>query len=53
MNDLKSYDSVMPAGDTEDTVLVFYLDDSMVDSIETMTLLIIGEDGENRFELSA
>ncbi len=51
MNDLKSYDAVMPAGATEDTVLVFYIDDSLVDSIESLTLLIIGEEGESRFQL--
>ena len=51
MNDLKSYDAVMPAGATEDTVLVFYIDDSLVDNIQTLTLLIIGDEGESRFEL--
>ena len=51
MNDLKSYDAVMPAGATEDTVLVFYIDDSLVDNIQTLTLLIIGEEGESRFNL--
>ena len=51
MNDLKSYDAVMPAGVTEDTVLVFYIDDSLADNIQTLTLLIIGEEGESRFEL--
>ncbi len=51
MNDLKSFDDILAAGETRDTVLVFYLDEEMQDSIESMSLLIIDTEGEHRFEL--
>ncbi|MCR4656572.1 MAG: hypothetical protein K5770_10145 [Lachnospiraceae bacterium] len=51
MNDLKSFDDILAAGETRDTVLVFYLDEDMQDSIESMSLLIIDTEGEHRFEL--
>ncbi len=51
MNDLKSFDDTVPAGSGVDTVLVFYIADDYVDNIENLTLLIVGSDGEYRFEL--
>ncbi len=51
MNDLKSFDDTIASGESRDTVLVFYLDDTLTDSIETMSLLIIGPDGESTFPL--
>ncbi len=51
LNDLKSFDDTLMAGETRDTVLVFYIDEAMQDSIESMALLIIDTEGEHRFEL--
>ncbi|MCR5790184.1 MAG: hypothetical protein K6G83_09895 [Lachnospiraceae bacterium] len=51
LNDLKSFSEVVPAGATEDTVLLFYLNEGEAQSIESMTLLIITDEGEYRFAL--
>ncbi len=51
MNDLKSFDDILAAGESRDTVLVFYLDEELKDMIESMTLIIVDTEGEHRFEL--
>ena len=52
LNDLKSFDEVLPAGQAVDTVLVFYLDEGS-DPNESLELIIVDEEGEQKFALPA
>ncbi len=51
LNDLKSYSDTVPAGQTVDTVLVFEVAPSVAEQINSLSLIMVGMDGESTFDL--
>ncbi|MCR5234290.1 MAG: DUF5067 domain-containing protein [Lachnospiraceae bacterium] len=51
LNDLKSYSDTVPAGQKVDTVLVFEVAPSVTEQISSLSLIMVGMDGESTFNL--
>ena len=51
LNDLKSYNEMIPANTSTDTVLVFEVDDNMAESITDLSLVVVTAAGESTFAL--
>ena len=51
LNDLKSYNETVPANGSADTVLVFEIEDNMVQNINNLSLIAVTSSGESSFAL--
>lgn len=51
LNDLKSYNETIGAGEKNDTVLVFEADAPVTGNINSLSLIVVGTAGESVFEL--
>lgn len=52
LNDLKSYNETIPAGQSADTVLVFEVEDQVADNIGSLSLVTVTANGESVFALN-
>lgn len=51
LNDLKSYNETIPGNGSADTVLVFEVEDQVVENIDNLSLVIVTSTGESVFAL--
>ncbi|MCR4806505.1 MAG: hypothetical protein K5857_02405 [Lachnospiraceae bacterium] len=51
LNDLKAYNDTIPAGSSADTVLVFEAEDQVIAGINTLSLVVVNQNGESVFSL--
>ena len=51
LNDLKSYNEVIPAQGSADTVLVFEIEEQMAENIDNLSLVTVTGAGESTFSL--